>query len=523
MSEGGDWQPPGGDHHPLEERKPWTRWVVSIGLLAVIAVGAIWLASRVVVPSDVPAVDAGDETLEAAEADPEPNEEEDGTLSDDEAWVRALEKDTLEGYREYLALCPNGRHAEDAQTEIDKYDEEAWQIALQRNTIAGFEDYLEAWPEGLHASEARERVEEMKARAEAIAEDAAERATQETADWEAAARENTIESYGRYLTKHPAGAHAEEAQRRIASIRNAAADAAAWREAIAANTVAAYEQYLASFPRGARVSDAIAAIEQLRPSPGRTFRDCDSCPLMVTLPTGNAALGAGDDDPDTRPNEKPQRPVTFSRLFAIGVHEITFDDYAACVSDGGCASLPGNNGWGAGSRPVINVSWDDAQAYIGWLSEKSGQTYALPSEAQWEYAARAGDGSVFAGGSPAALCAFANGASAESGFDWANGACSDPAADRTMPVGTLSANAFGLKDMIGNVGEWTLDCNTLNLRDAPTDGGADQRGSCNQRVVRGGSWFSGTADLRYAARLMQRRGDRNDFTGFRVIRRIDNS
>jgi formylglycine-generating enzyme required for sulfatase activity len=76
--------------------------------------------------------------------------------------------------------------------------------------------------------------------------------------------------------------------------------------------------------------------------------------------------------------------------------------------------------------------------------------------------------------------------------------------------------------MIGNVGEWTLDCNTLNLRDAPTDGGADLRGSCNQRAVRGGSWFSGPADLRYTARLMQRRGDRNDFTGFRVVRKIEN-
>ena len=102
---------------------------------------------------------------------------------------------------------------------------------------------------------------------------------------------------------------------------------------------------------------------------------------------------------------------------------------------------------------------------------------------------------------------------------WANSACSDPAADRTLPTGLLSANKFGVKDMIGNVAEWTQDCNTLNLRDAPTDGSADARGSCNQRVVRGGSWFSGPADLRYAARLMQRRGDSNDFTGFRVIRK----
>ena len=522
MSENEEWQPPGGDHHPQEERRPWGQWIVSFVLLAGIAAGGIWLASRVIVPDEIPVAESDEETVDTAEAETEPETKDDDTLTDDEAWVRALEKDTLEGYREYLALFPNGRHAEDAQAEIDKYDEEAWQVALQRNTIAGYEDYLEAWPEGLHASEARERIEEMKARAEAIAEDAAERAAQEAADWEAAARENTIDSYGRYLTKHPAGANADEAQRRIASLRNAAADEAAWTQASSANTAAAYEQYLASFPQGAHVAEAIAAIEQLRPSPGRTFRDCDACPVMVTLPTGNAQLGAGDGDPGARPNEKPQRPVTIGRLFAIGVHEVTFSEYSACVSEGGCSGTPGNNGWGAGRRPVINVSWDDAQAYASWLSQKTGFSYTLPSEAQWEYAARGGDRSVYVGGSPAALCAFANGASAESGFDWANGACNDPAADRTMPVGTLSANAFGVKDMIGNVGEWTLDCNTLNLRDAPTDGGADQRGSCNQRVVRGGSWFSGTADLRYAARMMQRRGDRNDFTGFRVVRQIDN-
>jgi formylglycine-generating enzyme required for sulfatase activity len=241
---------------------------------------------------------------------------------------------------------------------------------------------------------------------------------------------------------------------------------------------------------------------------------------MVSLPSGNANLGAASDDGESRPNERPQRPVTFANLFAIGVTEVTFADWDACVADGGCANVS-DNGWGRGRRPVINVSWDAARGYAEWLSAKTGFTYSLPSEAQWEYAARAGSTGVW-GGSRAALCAFANGAAAESGLQWANTACTDPAADRTLPAGTLVANAFGVRDMIGNVAEWTQDCNTLNLRDAPTDGGADLRGSCNQRAVRGGSWFSGPSDLRFAARLMQRRGDNNDFTGFRVVRKIEN-
>jgi len=168
---------------------------------------------------------------------------------------------------------------------------------------------------------------------------------------------------------------------------------------------------------------------------------------------------------------------------------------------------------GRSSDPVVQVSHRDAAAYAAWAGRE------LPSETQWEYAARAGDSKALLGGSPAAICAFANAASKESGLKWANEACTDPAADRTLPTGMLGANDFGVKDMIGNVAEWTQDCNTLNLRDAPTDGSADSRGSCNQRVVRGGSWFSGPADLRYAARLMQRRGDSNDFTGFRVVRK----
>lgn len=515
-----DWQPPQEPSgYDIEaERAPWLRWTVSGLLIGAIVIGAIWLMAKVIVPAEVTGQPGKTVQVENTETPEEPEPKS----SDDEAWVRALEKDTLEGYREYLSLFPDGKHKDAAQAEIDVYDNKAWANAEQRQTIAGYEDYLESWPEGLHASKARERIAEMKAAAEAIAKDAAERAAQDTSDWEAAARENTVDSYGRYLNKHPAGQYASEAQNRINSLRASAADNAAWEQAKAANRAASYEQYLNSFPQGAFVPQAIAAIERLKPAVGRTFKDCDVCPLMVSLPSGNASLGAGETEDGARPNEKPKRPVTFSDMFAMGVHEVTFSEWNACVTNGGCRTRPRDNGWGGGKRPVINVSWDDAQSYVTWLSGKTGMTYSLPSEAQWEYAARAGKTDIYVGGSLTALCAFANGASNESGLAFANKACTDPASDRTMPVGTLSANAFGLKDMIGNVAEWTLDCNTLNLKDAPTNGRADQRGSCGQRSVRGGSWFSGPADMRYASRLMQRRGDSNDFTGFRVVRKIEN-
>jgi len=526
-----DWKAPheregehlGNGYVIRDERAPWGRWVLGGLLLAFVLGGAGWLATKVVISDEVPNKPA---QAEAPEKDkPAPIKKS----SDDEAWVKALEKDTLEGYREYLTLFPDGKHKDDAQEQINAYDNKAWEIAEQRQTLAGYEDYLKSWPEGLHASMAREKIAEIKAAAEALAKDAAERAARDAADWDKAAQTNTIDSYGRYLTQQPRGKWTAEAQNRIdrikadqASAAASAADQQAWEAAKAANRADSYQQYINSFPQGTYVPQAIAAIEQLKPAPGREFQDCAECPVMVSLPAGNANLGAAEDEPDARPNEKPQRPVTFTNLFAIGVHEVTFAQWEACVAGGGCEGRPSDNGWGGGNRPVINVSWGDAQAYAAWLSQKTGFNYSLPSEAQWEYAARGGEVSALQGGSTTALCAFANGASVASGLRWANQDCTDPASDRTLPVGTLSPNGFGVKDMIGNVAEWTLDCNTLNLRDAPTDGRADQRGSCNQRSVRGGSWFSGPSDLRFAARLMQRRGDSNDFTGFRVVRKIEN-
>ena len=508
-----NWQPPSNDFDVQAEQTPWGRYIVYLILLGAVAAGGLWLASQVVISDEVPdqaRIDLPAETV--TEAPP--------MGADEAAWVRALEKDTLEGYREYLTEFPTGRFADKAQEEINVYDNRDWTTAEQRNTIAGYEDYLEAWPEGLHADKAQERLDDLIAARDAAAADAAERAAREQADWEQAARENTVESYQTYLSIHPTGPNANEAQRRIARIQATAADNAAWEAADTAGTADAYEQYLTSFPNGAYVAQAIAAIERLRPSVGKVFKDCDICPSMTVLPGGTDTLGAVDTDEAARANEKPARPVTFSGPVAIGVHEVTFAEYDACVSDGGCSGAPDDEGWGRGARPVINIAFADALAYAEWLSRKTGFTYTLPTEAQWEYAARGGQGTIYPGGSLAALCAFANGASQETPVAWANRECTDPGVGRTLPVGTLSANEFGLRDMIGNVAEWTLDCNTLNLRDAPVDGSADARGSCGQRAVRGGSWFSGPEDLRLSARSMLRRGDRNDFTGFRVVRTL---
>ncbi|MBT8473671.1 MAG: hypothetical protein KJN99_13770, partial [Marinicaulis sp.] len=185
------WQPvnDGGVlvYTPGDEKAPWVKWGLSTVLLATIATGALWLVSQTIVTDDIP-TDRPRVELPTSNGD-ETEEAETPKSSDEEAWVRALEKDTLGGYREYLQQFPNGKFEEDAQEQIDAYDNKAWETAENRQTIAGYEDYLEAWPEGRHASKARERIAEMKARAEAITKDAKERAAQEAAGWDRAARE----------------------------------------------------------------------------------------------------------------------------------------------------------------------------------------------------------------------------------------------------------------------------------------------------------------------------------------------
>jgi formylglycine-generating enzyme required for sulfatase activity len=213
--------------------------------------------------------------------------------------------------------------------------------------------------------------------------------------------------------------------------------------------------------------------------------------------------------------------VTIAEPFAVGVFEVMFEQWDLCAAEGGCSSRPIDNGWGRGSRPVIMVSWNDAQEYTSWLSKKTGQSYSLPSESQWEYLARASEESDWLGGDRARICEYGNIAGGESGFRWQHADCSDRAALETLPAGSFKPNAFGVYDVVGNVAEWTMDCMNLSYLDAPADGSAWGRGICSSRMTRGGSWFTGTREVRLPARFNLKNGDRNDFTGFRVVRTVE--
>ncbi|MBK7352961.1 MAG: SUMF1/EgtB/PvdO family nonheme iron enzyme [Nitrosomonas sp.] len=232
-------------------------------------------------------------------------------------------------------------------------------------------------------------------------------------------------------------------------------------------------------------------------------------PQMVRIPPGSFIMGSPESETGRKSDESPQRKVTIAYPFEIGRYEVTFAQYDAFSKDTN-RKLPSDQGWGRDDRPVISVSWDDAQAYVQWLVKKTGKKYRLPTEAEWEYVARAGTSTAYWWGDVIgqnnAVC---NGC----GSQWDN--------KQTAPVGSFKPNAFGVYDTAGNVWEWTQDCWHGDYTNAPLDGTAwleRNGGDCSHRVVRGGSWVSGPRGLRSADRYGDGSGVSNLNTGFRVAR-----
>ncbi len=239
---------------------------------------------------------------------------------------------------------------------------------------------------------------------------------------------------------------------------------------------------------------------------GNVFKDCaDVCPEMVVIPAGGFTMGSPAEEAGREADEGPRHPVALVNAFAIGRYEVTFAEYDACVADGACTHVANDQGWGRGRRPVVDVSWNDAQAYVAWLSGKTGQRYTLPSEAEWEYAARAGADTPWQTG----RAILTDDANILNAFG------------RTVNVGGYPPNRFGLNDVHGNVDEWTLDCADTGYIGAPNDGSAATGGRCAEaRLVRGGNFQDEPARVRFAARAGLSQTTRHPGIGFRVARAL---
>ncbi|MCY3770353.1 MAG: formylglycine-generating enzyme family protein [Gammaproteobacteria bacterium] len=252
---------------------------------------------------------------------------------------------------------------------------------------------------------------------------------------------------------------------------------------------------------------------------GKIFQECEQCPEMVVVPSGRYPMGKPTHElgwAHDGYSVHPVRQVSIPEAFAVSRHEVTFAEWDACVAQGGCdAYRPDDMGWGRGHRPVINVSWTDAKAFVDWLGNKTGHPYRLLSESEWEYVARAGT-----------LTAFHTGdriTTDEANFNGTytyNGSSQGIFRKQTIEVGSFPANGYDLHDMHGNVSEWVEDCFQGGDSGTSSDGTARITGDCTGRVLRGGSWTSDPWFVRSANRVRSYIEVRNHNTGFRVARTL---
>lgn len=244
-------------------------------------------------------------------------------------------------------------------------------------------------------------------------------------------------------------------------------------------------------------------------------------PEMVVLPPGRFLMGSPPGEEGRPDNEGPQREVQIDYLFAVGRCNVTFSEWDAALASGARLPIPDDEGWGRGTRPVINVSWDDAQAYLVWLNAKQGLTgnadaWRLLSDAEWEYAARAGTTSPFSFG----VTISTSKANYHGEFTYGDGPKGEYL-QKTTPVGSYPANAFGLHDMHGNVWEWVEDCwQNSYLAGQRSDGRVYAGGPCSLCVIRGGAWGNAPQGLRSASRNGLRPMARYDHVGFRIARTL---
>jgi formylglycine-generating enzyme required for sulfatase activity len=326
--------------------------------------------------------------------------------------------------------------------------------------------------------------------------------------WDSIKDTADAESLRRFIAKYPQGARTGEARSRIAALE---------QEVMTKRLQSDKTKSAAPVP---------VIVGQLSPErerglkPPEHFKECENCPEMVVVPGGGFVMGSPGNESSRTADEGPQQQITFAHAFAVGLSAVTFAEWNECVAEGGCnAYRPGDYGWGGGKRPVINVSWNDAQAYVKWLSQKTGAPYRLLSEAEREYATRG-----CASTCPSTPFWFGAEISPErANYDWRYsyvGSAKAQPPRRTVATDIAEPNPFGLFQVHGNVREWVEDCWNASLSGEPQDGTARKTGDCTSHVVRGGSWADEPKDLRSAKRSWEMTTERRAEIGFRVARTL---
>jgi formylglycine-generating enzyme required for sulfatase activity len=325
--------------------------------------------------------------------------------------------------------------------------------------------------------------------------------------WTSIKDSNHISDYEAYLQAYPKGHFAGLARARIERLRagTTAAPAptpAAQPPAPAPSQAQVKPPAKPPAPKARPAPAAPAPEEPGETGPVATIKDCAACPVMLALPAGSFAMGSNSSDP----SEKPAHRVTLHEPFALGKFEVTVGEWNACVGAGACQRVASQAGAEA-RLPMRDVSWDDAQQYLKWLSGVGNRSYRLPTEAEWEYAARGGTSTRYWWGEQM------------KGGNASCKGCGEPwNAETPPPAGSFVANPFGFYDLNGSVWEWVADCWHASYKGAPADGSAWDEPSCRTRVIRGGSWLEDGSYMLSSTRFKYDASVRQSQNGFRVAR-----
>ena len=423
----------------------------------------------------------------------------------------------------------------------DKRDKDKWFIASTENTASAYQSYLDVFPKGLYSKEAQKNIGGLKQQSELHSDNVSEvqqlllkLGYQLNINGELDKR--TIASIKDFESKQKMTVTgiADEILITLLKKTYTDQDKKAWAQANKIHTQTAYQNYRKQYPEGAyinlvdnKINEAKKAfllqqkmvdeknknltetvkkpeskpvVEVVNEEPKQKKNHCEECPQMVVIPAGSFQMGSDDGAFLEKPIPVHQVNI---KQFSMGVTEVTFDQWNACYLANGCSHNPKDKSWGRGNRPVISVNWNDAHEYINWIKNKTGKKYRLPTEAEWEYAARAGSRTHYSWG---------NNISCDQA-DYHHSKCNTKG---TSPVKSYQPNKFGLFDMNGNVAEWTQDCWTKFYHKAPTDGSPRLTGNCNQRVLRGGAWNSLPEHVTSHFRLHINRATRWSYFGFRL-------
>lgn len=355
------------------------------------------------------------------------------------------------------SLCPTPQAGVLPKDSAEQYELLFWDSIKNSNQASDYEAYLESYPKGRFSSLARSRLERLKAAAK------------------------TSPAMPADAPRSPPAA-----QKPVDAPRPAAAPA----------------QKPEAVSRPAAPTPPPAATAPAAPVSVSESKDCPNCPALINLPASAFTMGSDSGDA----SERPAHHVSIAKPFAIGKYEITVEQWNLCAEAGACPRIPSLAN-AVKNSPARDLSWEDAQAYVKWLSKTTGKSYRLPTEVEWEYAARGGSSSRFWWG---AQMQASKAACRDCGQPWQK--------DAPLPVGSFAANTFGLHDVSGSVWEWVADCWHSSYKGAPVDARPWEEANCRVRVIRGGSWLDSTDYMPVTTRFKYDANVRYTQNGFRVVR-----